>query len=763
MEHAQELMEVLDDMAEALKEEDAQLSRQVLERVRPLLPDACNDEEIAALALIVHQTEHGAIVVQCSELMTLLSRRAAGNPRWNVVLPRLARKGFITLRSDETSMPSCADDIVSAFSDMTFRDTTVTLSIVGHEKGTPVTYECNREYLEDCFMYVETLYEHLLQQYPNARPRRRYTHIDDNDAKYPTDVVSMRRRIERLSAQSACALPLEELRSRERLAERDWQMLLIMLWKELNGERMEVRELLPFFGNRAFGSYDLRKYVCGEGRLFASGIAELGLGPNLMRMDVELDPSIISWLVEGDDENGDGARECNSSDTSEQAEPFACNDEYLEVWLAFVSSMYDSLRQHGRRKRRWEVNRNEVVLEHPVYKEVLSRTMASTAEFPLECMIAKHGFGEIERFIIFTSLLAGLQEHALDIPDALGLLTPSFVGSHKLRVLFEATSPLVKNGFVAVRNTMIGTPDFYMPANMIDRVFQTQEPDTKQMLHVQSELFELREARHTLDAVRLPASEIARLENAVRVLHVEARERLRAWGVNSVTAARPTDSLLLLFSGVPGTGKTFAAEALAGSLGRPLLVTDISKILSKWVGESEQNVAALFREYSEYCSAVDAPPVLLLNECDQFFSQRFSSAGRSVDRMYNQMQSLFLEHLESFPGILIATTNLTDAQDEAFSRRFDEKIRFPRPDTVTRLQLWKMHIPAAIPCSDDVDLARLAEIYHFTGGQIAVAATNSIRIAAVRGDALRMADLIEACEHEVRGSFEKSARIVGFR
>jgi SpoVK/Ycf46/Vps4 family AAA+-type ATPase len=224
---------------------------------------------------------------------------------------------------------------------------------------------------------------------------------------------------------------------------------------------------------------------------------------------------------------------------------------------------------------------------------------------------------------------------------------------------------------------------------------------------------------------------------------------------------------ILLF-GEPGLGKSLTAMAYAASLGRLVLRTDAEKILSKWHGESEHNLVALFESYKRIADESSLPPVLLLEECDQLLARRGSGGDTSTDISEHRMQSLLLIQIERFEGILIATSNMVDsgAIDEAYSRRFQIKIRFPFPDAETRHALWEAHIPPMIPRSSDIDLRSLAHRYVFTGGQISIACHNSIRAVAIRGDFLKQDDLVCSCEAERSGSFEhhshRRSETIGF-
>ena len=149
------------------------------------------------------------------------------------------------------------------------------------------------------------------------------------------------------------------------------------------------------------------------------------------------------------------------------------------------------------------------------------------------------------------------------------------------------------------------------------------------------------------------------------------------------------------------------------------------------------------------------------NEADQFLSSRSQGAGTSADQMHNQMQNIFLEQIEKFQGILIATTNLLENIDQAFSRRFNYKIEFKKPDQKQRLMLWKMMLPKNAPYESDFDIDKLSS-YPLTGGQINLIVKNTAYHVAARKDAtFRLDDFIAEIQKERTGSFE-GEKSVGF-
>ncbi len=283
------------------------------------------------------------------------------------------------------------------------------------------------------------------------------------------------------------------------------------------------------------------------------------------------------------------------------------------------------------------------------------------------------------------------------------------------------------------------------------------------------DLFDVIKPSVPLDKVILHPKTFDDVSLAIESAQGKTFHTLRDWGVHGDTLSsnythkKKNPSAIMLFYGPPGTGKTLSASVIACTLKRKLLTLDCSKILGLWVGESEKNTRKIFDRYREISKSLVRPPVLLLNEADQFLHRRMS-ASHSTDHMYNQMQNIFLEQMERFEGVLIATTNLIENLDPAFSRRFHYKIEFKRPSPQERLKLWNVLIPEKVPLSDDIDLPYLSTHYDLSGGQISVVVRNAITRAAMRGDRLFMADLITACADEINGNFDEKAKgSIGFR
>ena len=180
-----------------------------------------------------------------------------------------------------------------------------------------------------------------------------------------------------------------------------------------------------------------------------------------------------------------------------------------------------------------------------------------------------------------------------------------------------------------------------------------------------------------------------------------------------------------------------------------------------YVGESEKNVRKVFDTYSDLAQKSKTEPILLLNEADQFLSSRSSGAGGGAEQMHNQMQNIFLEQIEKFEGILIATTNLLENIDVAFSRRFNYKIEFKQPNLEQRLELWEKMLPKDAPYEKKFDVKKLAEI-SLSGGQINLIVKNTAYMVACSDKPLFTTKLfLEEIEKEKKGNFD-SEKSMGF-
>ena len=170
--------------------------------------------------------------------------------------------------------------------------------------------------------------------------------------------------------------------------------------------------------------------------------------------------------------------------------------------------------------------------------------------------------------------------------------------------------------------------------------------------------------------------------------------------------------LVALFSGESGTGKTMAAEVLAHALEKDLYIVDLSRLVSKWVGETEKNIDKIFSE------ADQTQGVLLFDEADSLFANRSGEVNSSNDRYANMEVGYLLQRIESYRGIAVLTTNLSQNIDDAFLRRFHFRIDFPKPTAALREKLWQKMLKGTGYSEDGLDLNAISARYELTGGNI---------------------------------------------
>ncbi|MGM9831123.1 MAG: ATP-binding protein [Paludibacteraceae bacterium] len=201
-----------------------------------------------------------------------------------------------------------------------------------------------------------------------------------------------------------------------------------------------------------------------------------------------------------------------------------------------------------------------------------------------------------------------------------------------------------------------------------------------------------------------------------------------------------------IFYGAPGTGKTETVLQLARETGRSIKMVDVPNLRSKWVGDTEKNIKAVFDEYRQLCTESGPVPILLFNEADAVLCKRNEGAVTGVDKMENAMQNIILQEMETLDGIMIATTNLTGNLDAAFERRFLYKIEFPKPTADESRHIWQSMLP---DLTEDEAYA-LARDYAFSGGQIENIARKYIVDTILEGeDKLDISTVREACRCEL--------------
>ena len=245
--------------------------------------------------------------------------------------------------------------------------------------------------------------------------------------------------------------------------------------------------------------------------------------------------------------------------------------------------------------------------------------------------------------------------------------------------------------------------------------------------------------RLTWNDLVLPPEVMVEVEN-IRTWIEHAPTILDEWGL----ARTLKPGFRSLFYGPPGTGKTLTATLIGAEFGLDVYRIDLSMLVSKYIGETEKNLANVFDQ------AQNKNWILFFDEADALFGKRTQTASAN-DRYANQEVSYLLQRVEDYPGVVILATNLKGNVDEAFARRFQSLVYFPIPDAEQRHQIWLNTLNGKVRLAQGVDLRGLAEGYELSGGAI----TNVVRYAAI--NALQMQrgtichdDLVNGVAKELR-------------
>lgn len=450
--------------------------------------------------------------------------------------------------------------------------------------------------------------------------------------------------------------------------------------------------------------------------------------------------------------------------------PYADHLEYLKDQF-FRIELYQKLSQtkHNATENSPSIGRLKNKLDL-LESRIVERIKVTQNEIIVETIFKENELNPKEQ-LIFLALLkeeyAGEFESLRDMNTLISLISVDDYEKIKNRSLLEEGSKLIENLIIdydEMLSTFGGvTRSFFISEEILQKIMHpNKEKKSKKikldMLIGEQELFELIDPKTNLDDVILHPKTKEVLDNLLKQIDKNVVKLLREWGIKERRSG--IDAKIILY-GPPGTGKTMTALSLAKSMKKRVLSFDCSKILSKYVGESEKNVRSIFDTYKELCKKTKSEPLLLLNEADQFLSARSTDSGASADKMHNQMQNIFLEQIERFDGLLIATTNLLETIDPAFSRRFDYKIAFEKPDLKQRVELWKKLLPENATYEEGLDIEKLAS-YPLTGGQIKVVLKNTALKAAAKAKPLfTFEDFKLSIDRETKGAFG-DAKSVGF-
>ncbi|MGQ2872944.1 ATP-binding protein [Campylobacter coli] len=411
---------------------------------------------------------------------------------------------------------------------------------------------------------------------------------------------------------------------------------------------------------------------------------------------------------------------------------------------------------------------DELKAQIKLYEKHIKERLKKSKFYNILADIFKEYSLEYKEQIIFLALLK--EEYTLsnensvsrEMNSLLSLVSENDLEKHKNKSLLQENAPLLNlieydeylNAFGDISKS------FFITDEILQRIINFEPKQNKKIkienVLKEQDIFELIEPSIDINDIIMPQNTKELLENILKQQDKKVLERLNSWGIKS----NKNIEAKIIFYGPAGTGKTMSALAMAKSMKKTVLSFDCSKILSKWVGKSEQNVRKIFDTYKNIVQTCKQSPILLLNEADQFLSTRVESSSGS-DKMHNQMQNIFLEQIERFNGVIIATTNFLESLDSAFSRRFDYKIEFKKPDFKDRLKMWEKFLPRKASFEKAFDVNLLAN-YELSGAQILMVVKNTaLKVAVTEDGVFKMQDFIESIQKELNSSFDKS-KIVGF-
>jgi len=524
-----------------------------------------------------------------------------------------------------------------------------------------------------------------------------------------------------------------------------------------------LTELFPSENYEYIRHLPLVKNLLDLGWIAQSNFAQVKIGDSsnleLIHSSVSLSVALVKLLEEG-----------TLDSPLPELIPYNDNLEYLKDQFQRIE-LYQkiSIIRHNYAKKSLNIDRL-TKRQKSLEERIEERVKLTTQNLPVEILFKEHELNQKEQ-VIFLALLkeeySGEIESLREMNTLINLISENDYDKIKYRSLIEDSSTLIEKEIIdydELLTTFGGvTRSFFINEESLRSIMHPHKAKKPEKIKLESlveeqEIFELMKPRTKLEDVVLHPKTRELLDTILKQMDKNVAKLLSEWGV---TDKRKGIDAKLIFYGPPGTGKTMTALSFSKTLKRSVLSFDCSKILSMYVGESEKNVRNIFDSYKELAKKTKTQPVLLLNEADQFLSSRTTSGASGSDKMHNQMQNIFLEQIENFEGILIATTNLLETIDVAFSRRFDYKIEFAKPNLKQRLILWQNMLPQNADYEENFSIESLAQA-ELTGGQIKVIIKNTALSVAVKElPIFTNEDFNNAILGEKKGAFGED-KTVGF-
>jgi len=395
-------------------------------------------------------------------------------------------------------------------------------------------------------------------------------------------------------------------------------------------------------------------------------------------------------------------------------------------------------------------------------KKVIATAEENGVTIPLEKMSVNYRLNEDEKTILLTLFFARFNLSGLTCADLLKIVSADLgeiIG--KLNIFFPESS-LRRNGLIAPKQDFFTdkedgplaaefriTDDAFYQICGIEPPGKTGPTEDEGKFRSSNNLLWVKEPEVTFEQLILPEWEKERIMQALWQ-HKNLEQAFRDYYLEGKIAYGKGTAML--FYGLPGTGKTATAEAIAHHLGKKIGYVRYHELYNRFVGGSEKNLKRVFEE------AKNSQCLLLFDEADACFGARLIES-HATDRMHNLMTNILMQEMERFDGLIILTTNRDFAIDQAFERRILLRLEFKIPRTGEREKIWQFFLKGCPKLAPDVSLAQLAERYPLTGGKIKNAVLKAMIAAARASRSITMSDLEQAAGEELG---QNGRKVMGF-
>ncbi|WP_217868593.1 ATP-binding protein [Arenibacter amylolyticus] len=426
-------------------------------------------------------------------------------------------------------------------------------------------------------------------------------------------------------------------------------------------------------------------------------------------------------------------------------------------------------------KTRSDLNANEATEYRDVMEIAPPNISEGTSGYAQ--LVQENGFGFVERFILILAAVPYIK------PELLDVFIQKNKTTNQLYTEFGGKVSDSHSGFLPTGETVM----FILAANDLERRFALLKPFEGDHVFAKKQLIWLSEvsgntsilngqiclSQEVLDRITtgevkkptfssdFPARRLeTRMEWKDLILEQSTQNQLKeieVWlkhhrqlMVDWKMANILKPGYKTLFHGPPGTGKSLTASLLGKKLGLDVYRIDLSQTVSKYIGETEKNLAKVFDK------AESKDWILFFDEADALFGSRTATKD-AHDRYANQQVSYLLQRIEEYNGLVILASNLKSNIDDAFLRRFQTVIRFPIPSAKERYNLWQMAFSDTCQLEKSINLYQIANDYELAGGSI----VNAVQYASLmaldrKGTEIFMADIVQGVKRE----YHKNGRTI---